>query len=575
MTRKSKSETAPKHHSSATSASITLVTVLTALEGNTKIAPTRLRDLRSAVKRVAALLGNEPPAVQLDMGEISTRMAAVNPVTAGMTAKRLANIRSDFLGALKVSGLKTSIRRIINPEWRELLGRLQGRRAHIGLSRLAGYASQEGIAPEDVNDQVIDRFIAAVREGSLHRQPNTLHRQVTLIWNEAAKDPALGMQPVAVPSFRGPPKRIPWDLLTERFRQDVEEHLSWCAVSDPFAEHTRARPLAPRTVRLRRNQIHAAVTSLMEAGTEPSAITSLADLVSPENMKRILRQRLAAAGGGVNAFNRDLAEALVQISREWVKPGPEAVAELRRLAGRMPLPVPGLTSKNKAAMRQFDDPAVFHRLIDLPRRLWAEVRRDAKPNFRTLAKAQAVLGIAILSYLPIRPGNLSDLAFGIHLFLEEGRGAISTMELAPGEVKNDQDLGFDIPPSVAKLLIEYRDRIAPKVIGRRPERVFVHPDGTAKSQVTVAYLIKAYLKRRAGVVLTPHQFRHLGAKVILDEEPGNFETVTQLLGHKNRKTTADFYAGISTRRAARHHQNLIERALEARAPRNRRGRKAS
>jgi integrase len=90
----------------------------------------------------------------------------------------------------------------------------------------------------------------------------------------------------------------------------------------------------------------------------------------------------------------------------------------------------------------------------------------------------------------------------------------------------------------------------------------------------VAYLIKAYLKRRAGVVLTPHQFRHLAAKWILDADPGAFETVTQLLGHKNRKTT-NFYAGINTRRAARHHQKLIERALEARAPRNPRGRKAS
>jgi hypothetical protein len=101
---------------------------------------------------------------------------------------------------------------MISPEWRELLERLQGRRPHIGLSRFARYASQQRVAPGAVNDQVIDRFIAAVREDSLHRQPNALPRQVTLVWNQAAKDPGVGLQRVTVPSFRGPPKRIAWEV---------------------------------------------------------------------------------------------------------------------------------------------------------------------------------------------------------------------------------------------------------------------------------------------------------------------------------------------------------------------------
>ena len=78
-------------------------------------------------------------------------------------------------------------------------------------------------------------------------------------------------------------------------------------------------------------------------------------------------------------------------------------------------------------------------------------------------------------------------------------------------------LAFDIPPQIAKMLIEYRDRIAPKVIGRRPERLFVNADGTPKSQAMVALLIKNTLRKRAGIGLTPHQFRHVGAKTVLDD----------------------------------------------------------
>jgi integrase len=112
------------------------------------------------------------------------------------------------------------------------------------------------------------------------------------------------------------------------------------------------------------------------------------------------------------------------------------------------------------------------------------------------------------------------------------------------------------------MLIEYRDRIAPKVVGRRPDRLFVNADGTPKKQATVANIITSHLKKR-GIVLTSHQFRHLSAKLLLDAEPGSFETVRQLLGHRRLETTVGAYAGIDSRRAARHHQRLVEAALAA------------
>ena len=77
-------------------------------------------------------------------------------------------------------------------------------------------------------------FIAAVREQSLHGSPNLLYRQVTLVWNEAARDAGLGLQSLTVPSFRGPPKRIDWALLSSSFRRDVDKFLKWASQSDPF-----------------------------------------------------------------------------------------------------------------------------------------------------------------------------------------------------------------------------------------------------------------------------------------------------------------------------------------------------
>jgi integrase len=543
----------------------TVATVGAALKRPGAVAGTRLRDMQSAVSCVAKLLGNEPEAIPLDMEAISARLGAISPLAAGMTAKRFANIKSDFMAAVKASGVKpvfVPVNKSLSSEWEELFKRLSGRRAHIGLSRLARYASAKGIAPKDVNDAVFAGFIAEVRQGSLHRNPNALYRQVTLIWNEAASDPNLGLQCVTVPSFRGPPKRIDWALLRPEFTEEVEEYLSWCGGTDPFASDARAKALAPRTLRLSRDQIHAAVSDLAHSGIDPTTIQSLADLVTIDNFKRIVRWRVEHSGGKKNSFNFYLTRMLVRVAREWVKVDAVTLTELRRLASKLPAPKRELTPKNKATLRQFDDPQALRRLVRLPEQLWKEVKNDQKPSFRTLAKAHAALGIGIVTYMPIRSENLWELTFDTHLFIRSG-AAKSTLELPSNEVKNENEVAFDIPPHLVKMLIEYRERIAPKIIGHRPLRLFVKVDGTPKSQAMVALLIKSYAWRRAGIVLTPHQYRHLNAKIILDDNPGALGLVKDQLGHKSLKSTL-IYAGMDRRRAGLHQQKLIEKAIAER-----------
>jgi integrase len=372
---------------------------------------------------------------------------------------------------------------------------------------------------------------------------------------------------VTIPAFGRTLKRVHWSNLPQSFRDDVDGYLNWCGAQDPFADHA-PRVIGPRTLKLRRNQIHAAVTALVHSGVEPTAITSIGDFLSPENFKRILRRRHDIAGGRENSFNRDLSKTLIRIGREWGKVDVVVLAELSRLAGKIPAPLSGLTDKNKRFLRQFDDPALLQRLYRLPGRLWAEVKRDAQPSYRTLAKAQAALGVAILSFMPVRLQNLAALTFDEHLFLREAPNAISSLELSAGEVKNQMTLAYDIPPELARMLLEYRSRIAPKIIGHRPDRLFVNADGTPKKQATVASIITNVLNKR-GIACTCHQFRHLSAKVMLDAEPGSFEIVRQLLGHRSLTTTIGAYAGIDSRRAARHHQRLVEKALGAEAPTHR------
>jgi integrase len=57
--------------------------------------------------------------------------------------------------------------------------------------------------------------------------------------------------------------------------------------------------------------------------------------------------------------------------------------------------------------------------------------------------------------------------------------------------------------------------------------------------------------------MTPHQFRHFAAKLMLEYSPGAFAATSQLLGHRNPKTTINFYAGIDTLTAGRHFDGIL------------------
>jgi hypothetical protein len=97
--------------------------------GSQAITATRQRDLRSAVKRVAGLLGNEPAAITLDMDAISGGLRAISPLAVGMTAKRFANIRSDFVAAVRASGMvpaTAKAKKVLSPAWCELSSACRG-----------------------------------------------------------------------------------------------------------------------------------------------------------------------------------------------------------------------------------------------------------------------------------------------------------------------------------------------------------------------------------------------------------------------------------------------------------------
>jgi integrase len=294
---------------------------------------------------------------------------------------------------------------------------------------------------------------------------------------------------------------------------------------------------------------------------------SLAQLVDPEMFRALLRHLWAKRGGKLTSSTRDVANALITMAAEWVRVPADQLTQLKKLRAKLGSLRSGLTEKNKALLRRFDDPRLVASLIELPDRLWRNARRNTGGSKRWFIDLQTALGIDILVHAAPRIENLAALKFDEHLHWPQGRGKPALLVIRMEETKNESALEFELPTVLSDRLYAFRNEIAPAVIGRRPDALFVSRKGRPRTIRTVAIAIERSVLRHIGLKLTCHQFRHIASKIVLDANPGAYELVRQLLGHKDMKTTTRFYAGIDTRRAGRAHAQLFARLREARLQR--------
>ena len=555
-------------------AAATLQDVIDRVLDRSDLSDSRKRDLRSGVVVYARIVGEAPAAIPMDLAAIRKRLDGVVPLQAKVSRKRWANLRSDIAGAIAASGLRPMLKTAgveLDARWAALLDTAEDIAIANGLSRFARWATLRQLAPEVITTRSVARFFAELEEGSLVRNLRFQRRNVPKLWNRLVELlPDRGLRPVELPEVTASGDRIPWERLPASFCGETEAYLRWCSVPDPLDENARVRALAPESLRLRRDYIRLAASAACAAGIDPDELKSLSRLVEPEMFRTILRQQWRKQGQKVSGYILSLATGLIAIASEWVKAPAERIAELKEMRSKLGRPRSGLTEKNKNLLRKLDDPLVLAKLIKLPDLLWRTARRNLQSSSRWFINLQTALAIDILLHVPLRIENLAALKFDEHLHWPQGRGKPALIVIREDEVKNEEPLEYELPEVLSDRLYAFRNEIAAEMIGRRPDYLFVSHKGKRRTLSTLRVAIQRTIIRRVGVKITPHQFRHLGAKIHLDTYQGGYESVRQLLGHRSLKTTTRFYAGPDTRRAGRAHADLIRKLREPKPNRSRR-----
>jgi integrase len=555
-----------------TATPVTLQTVLDRLATHPGLAPSRRRDLRSAVTSFARLRDQPPAAVVLNLDDLRRTLDTIVPARAKISPKRWANIRSDLAAAIDASGrpmLKTAEIEL-DGAWRQLLTDADQR---IELSRFARWASLRQIAPQAVDGSALQRFVAELGDATLVRNLRYTRSFVAKRWNElVASSRVSGLRPVTVEGSGRVLKRIPWQSLPATFRDDVERYTQWASMPEPLAEGARVRALSPRSLRLQQQHIHSAASAAVATGLSVAQLTSLAILVQPGTFRAVLGHLWQQDGRKLSAYTHGIAITLTAIASEWVKMPAEVFATLKGLRKKLGALPSGLTLKNQVTLRTFSDPRLVAELVRLPDRLWHQARRGLPKSKRAFIALQTALAIDLLIHVPVRMQNLSSINFDTHLHWPQGPRKPALITFRRQETKNDVTLEFELPTQLADRLQTFRNEVAPAVIGRKPDTLFITANGKPRSQAAIAIAIHKEILRQLGVNMTPHQFRHLCAKLILDCNPGAYELVRQMLGHTSQKTAAHFYAGIDTLRAGRAHAELVNKLRESKLGRGRRRR---
>ncbi len=126
------------------------------------------------------------------------------------------------------------------------------------------------------------------------------------------------------------------------------------------------------------------------------------------------------------------------------------------------------------------------------------------------------------------------------------------------EVKNRQDLEFELPTASVQLLRHYLDCYQTRLTPIPNPYLFPGRTGQKhKQQEMLSRQISKHVFRITGLSINVHLFRHIGAKLYLDTNPGAYEVVRRVLGHRSMDTTTEAYTGLESMAAARHFDSEI------------------
>jgi len=550
---------------------ISLATLKERVEEDRSVELLRRREICSAITTVAKWLNMPPEMIPAAMSYLRPRLSRLHPIQLGVSERRIQNVRSLLLSAFRIAGISTKLAPYMakmSSSWQQLWDLMEGDRyARTELSRLFRYCSANGIVPSEMSDAISSDFLTALEAESLIKKPKVRHQSVCRVWNRLAGDHAASGWPqieLNIPKYDDRLYGVDGSLVSDAIKDDLADYLSHLAGADLFG--SMSKPFRPKSVEIFRGHLWRYLSALHHSGVDLTEVISLDELVVPAMFERGMRWFYERNGKKTSKHIGEVAWAVRCYAIKYRACDDDVLAFYQRAIERLRIKTPGLSNKNRTAMAQFNDPKAVTRYVALPSTLWTRAveisltTEGAKKRKAAQIMVQAAIAIEIMMFAPIRIHNLSTIRLDEHMGWQADRLRLS---FPAHEVKNDQALDFLLPAEASERIKRYIKDWRSLFIPVTNPYLFPGRNGKPKDQSALRNQMKKAIFDHTGLQMTPHQFRHAAAKLLLDARPGHYEVVRKLLGHKSLTTTYAHYAGAETDAAVELYDDII---LQLRRP---------
>jgi len=348
-------------------------------------------------------------------------------------------------------------------------------------------------------------------------------------------------------------------------RKDIDEHFAGLAKVHRSLGGKRIQPCSPTTIATRRAELVAMARMAVRLGVPTESLTSLAALLQPDLVERVIDAYWQKNGDEPKRSTIDLGWKLLRMARETGCLDQAALDRLDEMRSALEQHRrEGLTPKNLQLIRQVLTDGVWGEVVSLPNVLMHQARsaKDHAP-IKAGISAQLAVAIAILTFAPIRLGNLSSIELDQNLIKPGGLNTPYWLVFPNYDVKNKVDLNFQFDQLLTDLIDEYVHEFRPALLrGTNASWLFPGEGGQPKNKLLFSKQITERIQKAVGLRITPHQFRHAAAAIYLKGRPGHYETVRRVLGHRDIQTTIRFYCGLETMQATEEFGKLIRKQIK-------------
>ena len=287
-------------------------------------------------------------------------------------------------------------------------------------------------------------------------------------------------------------------------------------------------------------------------------------MAEPENAKLALRFLYKRAGGTSTRSIHARAVLLHTIARHWLKAGAEQLKLLADLSHRLSMKKTGMTDKNRARLRQFDDKANLDALLGLPYRVLRQVKLANSGTRRDALRIMFAVAVKLFIVAAIRVTNMASLEIGRHLVHTRlGANAVVHLVIPEDEIKNSVPCELPLPAENAELIAIYLAAFRPRLSAVPSIWLFPNHKGQRRATTRFSTQIAEFIHDETGIKMNAHLFRHLAMKLHFDAHPEDGETGRRVLGHKNLSTTLRYYADLRSPAAFRRYDAMIAELREA------------